>query len=183
VASGLRTNEAVLIVGFGLNLPRMRLCVTLLSCWWFFGLDTCGYSNWLRKEDERIASFSCKLFLYLLGSGPLRAQTGEWHCCAHQPVGQGCKQTHCNRLPEGFRHYRLFCEAFSEQRTKKNQTEGFLCLGKFPRVPYRECQHGKSHKEKLSGCFLIFFFFFHYGWPHLSTPIHANLLRQKKKWH
>ena len=71
----------------------------------------------------------------------------------------------------------MFSEAFSEQRTKKNQAEGLLCLGQFPQVPCRKRQHAKSHKEKLAGCFGVF----EYGWPHLSTPIHGNLLSQKKK--
>lgn len=81
-----------------------------------FGLDTCGYSHWPRKEDERIASSSCRLFLYFLGTGPWEAWEGKWCCFVSQPGAQGHQQHLL--LWDPCLSSEAFSEAFSEQRTK-----------------------------------------------------------------
>lgn len=142
VASGL-----VLIVGFGLNVPTMGFCIL---CWWFFDLDTCGYSHWLRKGDKRIAS-SCRLFLYFLGTGPWEAWKDKWWCFVSQPVAQGYQQHLLQWDAWGFRHCsssEAFSEAASEpKRTKKSETERFLCLtvlpGAIQKVPVWNNSKGK----------------------------------------
>lgn len=169
-------------VGLGiLSEHNLRRCTSNFTQWPQVNSD-CGI--WFKCSPSGFFAYSADCFLIwtfvVTHTGRGRKTKGLLHLladcsCTSLGLGHGrpeeasgaalrpslryraTNSTCCNWMPGSFRHClssEAFSETFSEQRTKKSETERFLCLAVFPGA-IQQVPVGKTHKEKLCGWLLL----------------------------